>query len=112
METQIALRYVVILASLIVFSYQVHTALTQVLSGDTVDSTEYIPISKLDPPPIITFCPRQTIINNLIMNEQKYKEWGQTLDKLGYYNEFDILTGMVEEMFYWKLSHYKIVVLH
>ena len=43
----------------------------QNLMGDvSVDSTEYINISDLDSPPVITFCPRQPI------NMRKLFEWG------------------------------------
>ena len=34
-------------------------ALENLMSNATVDSTEYIPISDLKSPPLITFCPRQ-----------------------------------------------------
>ena len=53
------IRYLVIVVSLVIFCYQIDVALYNLMSDDTVDSTEYIPISHLDPLPIITFCPRQ-----------------------------------------------------
>ena len=40
------------------------------MSKATVDSTEYIPITDLDSPPVITLCPRQEY------DEEKLKEWG------------------------------------
>ena len=59
MEFQSRIRYFVILVSLIIFCYQLNIALYHLLREDTVDSSEYIPISEMDSPPIITFCPRQ-----------------------------------------------------
>lgn len=58
-----------------------NTALHQILSIDTVDSTEYIPISQLNPPPVITFCPRQGY------DEDK-------LFELGYFDSSDLMTGI------------------
>ena len=47
-------------------------ALDNLMSNATVDSTEYIPISDLEAPPIITICPRQR------EDQQKLKQssWG------------------------------------
>ena len=70
MENQRRIRYFVIFVSLIIFCYQVNTALYNVMSDDTVDSTEYINISNLESPPVITVCPRQSI------NKQILQEWG------------------------------------
>ena len=36
------------------------------MSNDAVDSTEYIPISDLESPPIITLCPRQGYYSKLL----------------------------------------------
>ena len=70
MEFQRRLRYIVIFVSLIIFCYQVKIALDNLISNDAVDSTENIPISDLDSPPVITFCPRQGV------DDRKLKEWG------------------------------------
>ena len=59
MELQIQIRYLVVSASLIIFWYQLNTALDHLLREDTVDTSEYVSISDMDSPPIITFCPRQ-----------------------------------------------------
>ena len=59
MEIKSCFRYFVILASLIIFCYQLYTALNHLLSEATVDSTQYIPISHLKYPPLLTICPRQ-----------------------------------------------------
>ena len=61
MRVQQGIRNFVIAASLIIFCYQFIVALENVMSESTVDSTENIPISNLDPLPLITFCPRQEI---------------------------------------------------
>ena len=47
------------MVSLGIFCYQINVALDNLMSKATVDSTEYIPISDLNSPPIITFCPKQ-----------------------------------------------------
>ena len=70
MELQRKIRYFVIVASLIIFLYQMNTALHNLMSNETVDSTEYIPISELDPLPVLTFCPRQKV------NTQRIHEFG------------------------------------
>ena len=36
-----------------------NTALHHLMNEETVDSTEFISISDLESPPVITFCPRQ-----------------------------------------------------
>ena len=48
------------------------TALHQILSQETVDSTDYIKISDLDSPPVITFCPRQIDIYKKDLGEWGY----------------------------------------
>ena len=47
-----------------------NVALDNLLSDVSVDSTEYVQISELEHPPIITFCPRQPI------NEIKLVQYG------------------------------------
>ena len=64
------IRYFIILVSVIIFCYQFKVALNNLKSKATVDSTEYVQISDLDSPPVITFCPRQPI------NEGRLMEWG------------------------------------
>ena len=59
MESLRKIRFLLIFVSLIIFCYQLNTALQHLQSNDTVDSTEFIPISELDQPPVITFCPGQ-----------------------------------------------------
>ena len=59
MTLEYKIRYFVILASLIIFCYQLNITLYHLLREDTVDTSEYIAISEMDSPPIITFCPRQ-----------------------------------------------------
>ena len=59
MEFQGRLRQIVIIVSLIIFCYQVKVALENLIGKETVDSSEYIKISELESPPVITFCPRQ-----------------------------------------------------
>ena len=61
MVNQKTVRHIVILISLVIFCYQLKVAFDNVLSNATVDSTEYIPISDLDSPPVITVCPRQGV---------------------------------------------------
>ena len=61
MELQFSFRYLLILALFGFFCYQMRTAIKQIMSQETVDSTEYIQISDLNPPPAITFCPRQAL---------------------------------------------------
>ena len=70
MELKSKVRYFVIKASLIIFTYQLNVALHHLMGEETVDSTDYIPISDLDPPPVISFCPRQK------EDKMKLKEWG------------------------------------
>ena len=67
------IRYFVILASLIIFCYQLNTALHHLMNVETVDLTEYIPISELDPPPVITLCPR-IWGNSKILTNYGYKD--------------------------------------
>ena len=43
-----------------IFCYQIHNALDKLMGDETVDSTAYIPISDLESPPVITFCPIQS----------------------------------------------------
>ena len=45
-------------------------ALHLLMKNETVDSTQNINITDLDPPPLITFCPRQKV------NTQKLDEFG------------------------------------
>ena len=59
MEIQNKVRYLVIAISLVIFCYQINTALHHLIGKQAVDSTEYIPITHLNPLPVITFCPRQ-----------------------------------------------------
>ena len=59
MKFQKGIRYFVIVLSLVIFCYQMTVAFNNLRSDATVDSTEYISISDLDSPPVITFCPRQ-----------------------------------------------------
>ena len=63
-------RYLVIVASIIIFFYQIKVALDNLMSENTLDSTENIHISDLDSTPVITFCPRQGEDTN------KLDEWG------------------------------------
>ena len=70
MELQRKIRYVIILASLIIFCFQINTALHHLINKNTVDSTEHISISELDSPPVITICPRQK------QNTEKLAEYG------------------------------------
>ena len=85
MKIQNLIRNFVILASVIIFCYQLTTALNKLLSDATVDSSEEVPISDLEYPPLITICPRQE------KQWQSIKEWGYIKDDLGY--EGNILTG-------------------
>ena len=61
MELLKIIRNSVVVASLIIFCYQLYIALNNLMNEATVDSTENIPISNLDPLPLITFCPRQEV---------------------------------------------------
>ena len=84
MTFQRSIRYLVIFVSLIIFCYQLHVALEHLLSIQTVDSTEYIPISDLESPPIITFCPRQV--------EDEKSLW-----ELGYFNTENLMQGNIRQ---------------
>ena len=90
METVLAIRYLVVLASLIIFCYQMNIALHHLMSVDTVDSSEYIPISDLDSPPVITICP---------MLKQDVKP----LNDLGYMHTYNLMNG--KEKYIKKLFH-------
>ena len=68
-----SIRYVVILISVIIFSYQISNAWKQLISKPILDKTEYFPITDLDNPPIITFCPKQPIMNK---SKELLKKWG------------------------------------
>ena len=74
------MRYFVVITSLIIFCDQMNIALHNLMGEETVDSTEYIPISDLEAPPVITICPRQR------EDKQKLKEssWGyfESIEKL------------------------------
>ena len=59
MEFEGRIRHIVIIISLIIFSYQLKVALEQLIGKETVDSSENIKISELETLPVITFCPRQ-----------------------------------------------------
>ena len=78
------IRYFIIIASLIIFCYQMKVAFENVLSNATADSTEYISISELDSPPVITFCPNQGIES-------------ASLDALGYWTIEDLMNGNNED---------------
>ena len=84
-KLQNSIRYIVILASLIIFCYQFNTALLHLIGKETVDSTEYIPLSDAKSLPVITICPRQG------QDFTRLNEWGYyTIDYLLYGNIFDI----------------------
>ena len=65
-------------------------ALHNLMSEATVDTTEYIPISELETPPILTLCARQAVADK---NEE---EFILTVDKFQYWNEFEMLKGIVK----------------
>ena len=89
MTLQRRIRYFVILVSVIIFCYQLKVALNNLMSDATVDSTEYIPISKLDSPPVITLCPRQGIDEAKIVELGYHIKWENST-----YADFDgILAG-------------------
>ena len=90
MKVERKIRFFVILVSLIIFCYQIETAFYHLMSEATVDSTEYISISDLDSPPLITICPRQEL------NWQTTEEWGWGHEgDPGYQNKdyYNILLG-------------------
>ena len=68
-----------------IFCYQIHNALNKLMGDETVDSTAYIPISDLESPPIITFCP--------IQPESMYK-----LAELGYDTSYKLVQGNDKEL--------------
>ena len=80
MQVQGGIRCFVIVASVIIFCYQMILALARLMGDATVDSTEYISISDLDSPPVITFCSNQGA---------DYR----ALIELGYWSTEDLLNG-------------------
>ena len=80
MKNQNRIRYLVIVVFLGIFCYQIKVALVKLMSNGTVDSTEYISISELDSPPVITFCPTQGV------------DWN-ALYKWGYNQPSDLMNG-------------------
>ena len=83
MGIQRKIRYFVILVSLIMFCYQLNTALQHLMDEGTVDSTDVISISDLEAPPVVTFCPRQGA-------------WYEKLAELGYSNVYNLMQGTAE----------------
>ena len=75
MKMDSIIRNIVILSSLIIFCYQLYTALHNLMSNTSVDSTEKIPISDLEYPPLITICPRQ--------KQSILAEWGNIMGDYG-----------------------------
>ena len=67
------IRYVVILISIFIFCYQISIAWKKLISKPTVDKTEYISITDLESPPIMTFCPRQHIMD---ISKKQLRKWG------------------------------------
>ena len=96
MKIQNLIRNFVILASVIIFCYQLTTALNKLLSDATVDSSEEVPISELEYPPLITICPRQG------KEWKSVEKWGYSKDDLGY--EGNILTGNYRFRFIWDVK--------
>ena len=80
MKMDSMIRNIVILTSLIIFCYQLYTALHNLMSNTSVDSTEKIPISDLEYPPLITICPRQ-------------REDEKTVRELGYFDIHFLMKG-------------------
>ena len=72
MELYNKIRNFVVIISLIIFFYQITVALHKLMSDSTVDSSEYIPISQLTSPPVITFCPRKQIDSKKLNEEFGY----------------------------------------
>ena len=70
MKLQRIIRYSVIVTSLCIFCFQMKVALDQLMGNETIDSSEHIPISDLEFPPVITFCPRQG------ENSKVLEDWG------------------------------------
>ena len=68
-----------------------HVALENLMSDDTVDSSEYIQISDLDSPPVITFCPRQKL------NSEKVDELGYYYLGMDIFTITDILIGKIRQ---------------
>ena len=58
---------------------QINEALQQLLSGDTYDSTDYIPISDLEAAPLITFCINRPLKHFVRINLWGYANVGQLL---------------------------------
>ena len=96
MQVQRNLRYFVIVASLCIFCYQMNSALYQLMSEKSLDSTEYIPISELKSPPVITFCPRQTF-GRLTEYDEGLRA---KLDELGFFYEEKMFLGILFFVYY------------
>ena len=80
MAAQRIIRNFVIVASLAIFCYQINVALDNLMSNATVDSTKDIPISDLDSPPVITFCPRQEYDYEIL------DEWGNWFVDISFFS--------------------------
>ena len=91
MEFQRKLRNLLLLASLLIFCYQMKVALNHLFSNATVDSTEFIPVSEVTPP-IITFCPRQQV------DAQQLNELGYASRIGNTYSTYNLLAGKGYQM--------------